>query len=131
MTIAGEAVFADDDDIGAWITWATNINVPERKSTINDPAIFSATAQIAFPTFLLTGVVMAAVQFIGAINLPAEVLYAPLAITCFSFAGAFSGVFRTNKRDFETHLEKNRAAARAWAEARAKQSVLTSPPVTS
>jgi hypothetical protein len=131
MTIEGEAIFADDDDIGAWISWASNINTPERKSTISDPAIFSATAQIAFPIFLLTGVVMAAVQFVGAINLPVEVLYAPLAVTCFSFAGAFSGVFRTNKKNFEAHVAKNAAAAITWDQARAKQRQLTSPPATS
>lgn len=125
LRIEGEVMLADDIDIARWIEWALYTNTPHRQPSWNDPDIYAATAKISFPAFLVTGVTMAALQFIGAGNLPAQVMYAPLALTGISYAAAFSSVFHTNRRLFDEHVARNIAAEADWALARKAQSLFT------
>jgi hypothetical protein len=125
LRIEGEIILADDYDIAQWISWAMFTNTPVRKTTYNDPEIYTATAKIGFPVFLITGVTMAALQFLGVTDLPPDVMYAPLGLTALSFAAAFSGVFHANLRNYETHVTRNVAAEAGWATARTAQTLLT------
>ena len=123
--VEGEVVLADDIDINGWVEWAVYANTPHRRTAWTDPEIYAATAKISFPAFLATGVTMALLQFLGAGNLPAQVMYAPLALTCISYAAAFSSVFRTNRRQFDLHVARNLAAETVWSQSRAAQRILT------